>query len=178
MNNTIQDFKDVVSVLRKHNTKFFLIYGTALGAYRDKAFIPNDYDIDIGSFDNSKREEIVKDLEALGFDIGVLYDTETRKEIPAKMILSERNTRVDIFFFEEKDGEYVAWKHPHSHYPFKAMPLKFKEMQEVEIYGEKVDIPSPIEEYLEYLYTDWRVPSKEQGRLYADVHGLPKEKYV
>lgn len=173
-----EDLLLVKKVLDKHKTKFFLIYGTALGAYRDGDFLPGDYDVDLGTFDNTHFEEIRKDLEAEGFEIGVCYNVDTKEEIPAKMILSERNTRVDIYHFEKSEDEYVAWKHSFSKHPFLSMPLKFKKLENVKFLGKKFLIPADTEEYLEFLYGDWKSREKKQGRLYAEIHGLPKELYV
>lgn len=175
----LKDLVDVKRVFEKYKTKFFLIYGTALGAYREGGFIADDYDIDLGSFDISHRDAIKADLEKLGFEIGICFDTKMQVERPTKMILAERNIRVDTFFFKKEKGEYVAWKHQFSFYPFMSMPLKFRKTEKVKLHGIEFDVIAPIEDYLEYFYgKDWRIPQKKQGRLYAEIHGIKSEKYV
>lgn len=173
----LQDLLDVKKVFDKYQVKFFLIYGTALGAYRDGKFLKGDYDIDLGSFGTEHKDKIREDLEKLGFEIGVLFDATTQEIIPTDMVLSERNVRVDTFFFKEDKGEYVAWKHPFSFHPFMAMPLKFKKTEKVTLYGHEFEMLTPAKEYLDYLYgEDWGI--KKQGRLYADVHNIKEEKYI
>lgn len=172
----LKDLADAKSILDKHQTKFFLIYGTALGAYRDGEFLKGDYDIDLGSFDPSHREEIKDDLIRLGFEVGVIHDTSTNTQKPSKMILAERNIRVDTFFFEEEEGEYVAWKHEFTDNPFLSMPLSFNKTEKVKLYGIEYEMPTPAKDYLNYLYGDY-VNNIRQGRLYNEIHGLPPTKY-
>ncbi|MBD5135791.1 MAG: LicD family protein [Lachnospiraceae bacterium] len=40
--------KDFIAVCEKHNLKYFICWGTAIGAVRHKGFIPWDDDIDVG----------------------------------------------------------------------------------------------------------------------------------
>lgn len=44
----LQLLKDFMETCRKHHLKYFLVYGTAIGAVRHKGFIPWDDDIDVG----------------------------------------------------------------------------------------------------------------------------------
>ena len=48
--------KAVDVICKKHDIKYYLVYGTLLGAVRQKASIPWDYDIDIAM----PREELNK----------------------------------------------------------------------------------------------------------------------
>ena len=40
--------KDFIAVCEKHNLKYFMCWGTAIGAVRHGGFIPWDDDIDVG----------------------------------------------------------------------------------------------------------------------------------
>lgn len=174
-----RDLLDFKKILDKYHTKFFLIYGTALGAYREGDFIAHDEDIDLGTFDNTHFENIRKELEEIGFTIGVCYDIEKKQEIPATMVLSERNIRVDLYFFEKEGEDYVAWKHKFSYHPFLFMPKKFSKTKLIKFLGRTFNIITPTEEYLEFLYGDWKNPeAKRQGRLYAEIKGIKKDVYL
>ncbi len=71
----------VVAVCEKHNLKYYLAYGTLIGAIRHKGFIPWDDDIDIWMF----REDYDKFAEIAQKDLGDKYfyqDRNTDKEYP------------------------------------------------------------------------------------------------
>ena len=170
---------EVKNILDKYHTEFFLIYGTALGAYRDKDFITGDGDIDLGTFDNSKFEEIKKDLEDEGFEIGICFDIEKKQEIPTKMILSEkRGIRVDLYYFEPYENDYVAWKHSYSYHPFMFLPKEFNKVKSIKFLGKIFNILTPIEKYLSFLYDNWEIKSNQQGKLFADIKGIKEDKYI
>lgn len=161
------DLLDVKTVLDKYNTEFFLLGGTALGAYRDKDFIEGDDDIDLGTFDASHREEIKKDLEELGFEIAVCYNKDTKEYIPSKMILATRRTQTDIFFFEDDGDKYVAHRDGLSR-PWTFL-YKGWELEDIEFKGMTFKVLSPIEKYLEWTYKNWKKKEKERGIIYDDV---------
>lgn len=163
----LQDLLDVKRILDKYKTEFFLLGGTALGAYRDKDFIEGDDDIDLGSFDDTHREDIKEDLKELGFSIAVCYNIETGEHIPSKMILAKRNTQVDIFFFEWDGKKYVAHRDGFSD-PWTFLYKGWK-LEDIEFKGETYKVLSPIEKYLEWTYTNWRKKEKERGIIYNDV---------
>ena len=174
-----KDLLEIKSVFDSFGLDFFLIYGTALGAYRDGDFLDGDYDVDLGTFDDSKFPEIKKELETRGFKIAICYDGVGKKEIPTKMILAERSVRVDTYFFEKASDEYVAWKHPFSYHPFLSMPLEFNQTKPVSFLGTEFNILEPTDDYLTYLYGDWRdKTNKRQGKLYAEIHGIKEDKYI
>lgn len=60
---------DIVTVCEKHNIKYILSYGSALGAIRHKGYIPWDDDIDI----SMPREDYNKFIEVAEKEIGDRY---------------------------------------------------------------------------------------------------------
>jgi len=173
------DLLETKEVFDSFGLDFFLIYGTALGAYRDGDFLPNDGDVDLGTFDNSRFPEIKSELERRGFNIAAIHDVANHQVIPSDMILSERNTRIDTYFFTRWPNEWVAWKHQYSYHPLLSMPLKFTKTAPIKFLGTTFKILVPTEEYLTYLYGDWyNKENKRQGKLYAEVHGIKEDKYI
>lgn len=75
---------DVVSVLDKNRVKYFLDFGTLLGAYRKNDFLRNDTDVDIGI---------------------VLEDPADLSWLPAKSALSEK-----YFLSEDEEGFSLSVK--------------------------------------------------------------------
>ena len=78
-NTQIEILKEIVRICEKHELKYFLIYGTLLGAIRHNGFIPWDDDLDIGMprGDYKKFLEIAK---AELSDSYFLQNMETQKD--------------------------------------------------------------------------------------------------
>jgi len=55
-------YQDIKTILDLHNIEFFLISGTLLGAIRNKTFMENDYDIDLGIFEHKTSTTTLKDI--------------------------------------------------------------------------------------------------------------------
>ena len=52
---------------QEHNIKGWLEYGTLLGAYREKSFIPHDNDLDVGMYFSDYTKEFEETLVSKGF---------------------------------------------------------------------------------------------------------------
>lgn len=75
---SLEIFTKFDEICREHNLKYFMMYGTLLGAVRHKGFIPWDDDIDVWMF----REDYNKLCEIL--------ESETLKNLE---VLNEKNTK-------------------------------------------------------------------------------------
>ena len=75
---------------------------------------------------------------------------------------SDKNILLEIFFKYEFDN-YLYWK---AYGKVKRVPVAVlgKELKEIQFYNLTVTIPSNVNEYLTYLYDDWRTPLKEYSQ--------------
>lgn len=109
----IQILKDVVSVLKKYNLKYYMIGGTLLGAVRHQGFIPWDDDMDIAMprgdyeiFLDQFGEELPNNLRLKNFKLDKQYKYYiTRvsnmnykvKELRNQTKAESTNISIDIF---------------------------------------------------------------------------------
>jgi len=142
-----KDLKAIKKILDKLKIPFFLNYGTLLGAYRDKDFIANDRDIDIGILNYFNREKILDALKAEGF-----YEREGQDH---SNICIKRNVIIDIYIFKERNNNYIDGL---SNYIF---PKEFDKLKPIKFLGMTFLRPDKIEKYLQRCYGDWKTPEKK-----------------
>lgn len=184
-----EDLKLVKQVLDKHNVPFFLAYGTCLGAYRDKDFLPGDDDIDLGiveKVDLKTRKSIGWALYDLGFEPQqITFNVFGRMEVSeigyngnekTGIIVCERDVKFTIFFFYEEDcpehGKEMVCIPKLGAVKLIASPSRFYEkLKKIKFKKETFLIPNPPEEYLEWTYEEWQNPLKrDHGKLYKEIH--------
>jgi hypothetical protein len=180
----------VKSVFDKHGVPFFLAYGTLLGAYRDKNFLPEDDDIDLGVVEPINlrtRKSIGWLLYELGFqpqditfnvfgrmepsEIGYNGDGET-----GIIVCQKDGIKFTIFFYKpdkcEEHGEVMLCVPKLGALKLIESPARFYEkLAKVKFRGEEFFAPSPIEDYLATTYEDWKDPMKrDHGKIYSEAH--------
>lgn len=144
---------------------FFLMQGTALGAYRDQAFIPYHFDIDLGVL----HEDM--DVSALDTKFRRMGYERTWVKKPFNtnhgLKLDKEGIHVDIGGWQKHNGfryltssikEYCI-----------VQPASYIETYETVVFlGRRLLVPHPVEAYLEIEYgSDWRTPkddSKSKSR--------------
>lgn len=137
------------SSMEAQGLKFGLIYGTLLGAIREKNFIEHDEDTDV--FILKEDEQILLDslfiLRDKGFEVGRYTE---------KLISILRNGEyIDVYFFSKKNRKtresegYV-------------IPSHFLEnLINYELFGVDFLVPYKTEELLEHMYgKSWRIPKE------------------
>jgi len=76
-NKSLQMFHDVTELLEEHNIRYWLDFGTLLGAVREGRTIPYDGDFDISTIDDGNlvgRDEIWDALRRKGYQVTILFN--------------------------------------------------------------------------------------------------------
>jgi len=151
----IEECKEILEkvgkILDESNITYFLVYGTCLGAIRDKGFIKDDTDIDIGIY-----AEDVSKLRNIDFGVPLRWFESERKLRVARYLFK---TFLDISPFYKISGDwYFLKEYRDGKFLGKKFPAKyFDKLDEIEMYGKKYKVPTDTEDYLTYLYTEkWR----------------------
>lgn len=187
-----EDLQMVKQVLDKFKVKFYLAYGTCLGAYRDAEFLPGDDDIDIAivqPVDLRTKKEIGWMLYDLGFQpqeimfnvFGRMEPQEARYNGDEKtgIICCQKNIKFTIFFFNPEPED--CDKHGKEHVCIPKLgamklistPARFYEgSNKVHFYGTEYNVPCPVEDYLAFTYFDnWEDKmDRRHGQTYSEAH--------
>jgi len=132
--------------------KFWLVFGTALGAYRDNSLIVWDRDTDVAIFDIDKElifpaTDILIEKKLL--PLRVFLDNKKRF---AGITYGRENETLDVCFFQKRFGKYrclTHWADLH----------QFDILDTIKFLGEDFKIPSDTENYFVDRYgEDWKRP--------------------
>lgn len=147
--------EDFDSICKRLNIQYWLVFGSALGFYRDQGYIKGDSDIDVGvKCDNTTYLHLLDTMQKNGFD-KIRTPPKPRGKDTGR--LSWRHTwkhdiMVDIFRLD---------RDPHHTYATCQQALPFFNGVEYVIYNKKkYPIPTPIENYLKLCYgPNWKTPN-------------------
>ena len=141
------------SVFEKQNIKFWLVFGTLLGAIRDKDFIPHDTDTDIGVFatDKDKLISAIPDLVMLG-----LVPIRTKR--PDDLLSLMRNDEyINIGIYSQTSDAlgYKYWGYQCD----KVYGNHFDSFDAIKFLGIEFCVPQNAEKLLEVYYgKNWKTP--------------------
>ncbi len=155
---------DLVSVLNKYNIKYWLDYGTLLGAVRHKGFIPWDDDLDIGVL-HSDRKLILESVKSeLSDKYSIYYFGEHDKFLKFEKYYGNNKVSIDLF-------------------PYKSI----NKIMETKFFPEGVVYNNPFPEdaifplkILTFESTEYSVPNKFNLYLkknYGEYMSLPKSSH-
>jgi len=146
-------------IFSSNNIHFGLIYGTLLGAYREKGFIKHDEDTDIFILDEDK-EKILRLLPKIvkkGFQIG--------RYSGSILSIVRDEEYIDFYFYKKsRFGNRKCNGHV----------LKSRWLETIKSYqflGKSFNIPFDVEDVLIHLYgRNWRIPKENTPASNYDLY--------
>ena len=161
---------DIIDTLEKYQIKYCLFFGTLLGAIRDKDFIENDYDIDIGIFNRFWDDN--KLLQKIGWDL--LSKNIKISNLAANHVMHiSREIGVDLYYQKEVNDFYICegagWKTKiPNHY--------FEKLISINFLGKKCYIPNKVENFLDEVYANkWKEKLTKKETKYGIIKPIGKK---
>ena len=156
MNKTVMacNMRDFKRIMDANGIKFFLIFGTLLGAVRDKDYIDWDTDVDTGCY--YEDYEKIKALDDKFRDVGFKV---LPKEIipPMDGYYIRDQEKIEIWFFK-KDATHYAYDNK-----IKYEHKFLDKLDTIDLCGTEFNTPSFREEFLEVTYGDWKTPKRREN---------------
>jgi phosphorylcholine metabolism protein LicD len=157
--------EDMKEILEYNSQRFFLVWGTLLGCYRNKRFISYDGDIDIGIlYEDFDVKIIDKIVESGKFKLNKIYG-EINKNLELALV-NKNGIKIDIFIYYKISDDYyytstfldICALKPEG---FCKWGRHIRGFMEYDFYGKKYLIPKNIEEHLTETYgDDFMIPKK------------------
>ena len=142
--------KQLKRILDVNNVPFYLSFGTLLGAYREKDFIPWDWDVTLAvKYEDivGHEDELLDGFRKKGFILEELIPTKER----LKIVVYKYGISYELLAWHLKNQWRVRL-----HYK---LPSKFfLNMSTIEFYNESFFCLGPIEDVLTYIYGNWQKP--------------------
>jgi len=147
----------VADALESRGIRFFLDYGTLLGAIRERDFIEHDNDIDLGVFDDiladyARFYGICRDLWKHGIRLGAIWDG-------GAICFRYADLSLDLNRYVKADGQYaISLYGKKSYYPARHLD----ELDQIEFCGRVFSCPKYSDELMTLGYGDtWKSPVKD-----------------
>ncbi|WP_148624155.1 LicD family protein [Aliarcobacter cryaerophilus] len=135
-------------IMDNKNIPFCLMFGTLLGAVREKNFIKYDEDVDVFLFDELKENilETLFEFMQYGFQVARYSDS--------LLSLIRNNDYIDIYFFKETSSNRRCMNYIYPSY-------YFNELIEYDFLDTKFNISKNYNKLLEEIYgKDWKIPKQ------------------
>ena len=162
LNTRKKEFLKICDILVSLKINFFLNSGILLGAIRDNDFIKWDWDIEISVFSSEflpKIDLISNTLEKSGFKIARIIRNKNNLKIDFIGLYPSDVTSYTIYGWQYSKIRNVYWRKELS------IPSKFlNELSKFNFLGRQFNCPSNLEEYLTFVYGNWRTPLRTSNK--------------
>ena len=182
----------VNDILEPKGVHPFLYAGLLLGAYREKGFIPYDYDLDLGILASERPENIVQIMQLHGFKVVRQFYFKENQRITIDQF-EYKGVPVDFYYFYEIDDHTIASFVPKRHetkewreanetdgFPCDMDATDKTTFSKKEFLGHLFYMPDNAEQFLKDLYgADFMQPIKgwSQGERTTRRYPYPKRQY-
>ena len=183
----------VDKILSEYGIRPFLAFGTLLGAYRDKGFIPYDFDLDLGILASERRDDIVEIMCRNGFRVVRQSYFKDEDKVTVDQF-KYKGVPVDFYYFYEDDHEgkfsvyppirheYKDWRTANATdgFPTTMILLEKTGFTRGDFLGAKPYMPDAVESWLSDRYgSDFMTPIKNwtEGDRKTTLYNYPKRQY-
>jgi len=162
----------VKKILDKSKVRFWLNWGTLLGAIREGDFISYDTDIDLRMLSIDLNSSIATQIRNDGFECQIV-------SLPyaSNMDIIERfrtvcndglHINLVVTYYYKPDNVYVAWPITEPTDIFVLTPAKFYQKEcFAKFLGHQFRVPYEPIKFLEYTYgSQWKIPTKDKSKCY------------
>lgn len=162
----LEALREAVTATDECNGKLFLAFGSLLGAYREKGFIPFDYDLDMGLLAEERTDQLIDTMRRHGFTLLRQYYIKATGRICLDKY-EYKGVHVDIhYFYHDNQGDiFCDLCLPHESKPWReanasdGFPTIIRTVPDStfskhDFLGVEVYEPDRTEEWLRTLYGD------------------------
>ena len=157
---TVKNLIILINALDEHKVRYFVDSGTLLGMYRDKKLIPWDWDVELSMTEeeyDKKKNIILNIIDKLNFKIIKINEENKKIDIEKDLDRSINKYSIKVWKLNKKKEMYFRNN-------FEIPKKFFENICEISCYKRKFNSPCNVEEYLEYMYGDWRKPVKSLNK--------------